>query len=135
MAIKHSSKIGLEIVIPIIIVFISIIFILSYSGPYWLSITLLPAMIFIVYIFTNTDYTIDGSQLLVRSGILFQRTIDINTITQISETNNFLSAPATSLDRLEIKYNKYNSVLVSPKNKTQFIHDLVAQNPNIKLIE
>ena len=57
----------------------------------------------------------------------------INTIYKISETYNPLSSPAGSIDRLEIKYNKSESVLISPKDKNAFINDLILVNPNIEV--
>jgi len=55
-------------------------------------------------------------------------------IRKIEETNNPLSAPALSIDRLEIHFNKFDSLLISPKNKKDFIADLQQINPEINYI-
>ncbi len=91
----------------------------------------LPVIAFMVHLFLTTNYTIEGDALTIRSGFLFNKTIAINTIEKIAETNNFLSSPATSLDRLEITYGKYDSVLISPKQKKEFIAAITTQNPNV----
>ncbi|QQL50678.1 PH domain-containing protein [Mucilaginibacter ginkgonis] len=78
-----------------------------------------------------TRYTIDGMNLNVRCGILINKNIDINTITRITENNGFLSAPALSSDRIEVFYNRYDSVVISPKNKKLFAEHLKQINPII----
>ena len=45
--------------------------------------------------------------------------IDIKSIRKIIETYNPLSSPAASIDRLEIFYNKFDSILISPKDKKE----------------
>ena len=52
---------------------------------------------------------------------------------KITETNNALSSPATSLDRLEITYGKFDSVIISPKQKQEFINDITTLNPNVEV--
>ncbi|MEG0697900.1 MAG: PH domain-containing protein, partial [Algoriella sp.] len=66
-----------------------------------------------------------------KSGFLVNKKIDINSITKISKTNNPISSPALSLDRIEIFYNKYDSVIISPKNEQEFIQDLQKINSSI----
>ncbi len=83
--------------------------------------------------FATTYYAINENNLIVKCGFLFNKTIDINTIKKISETNNPLSSPATSIDRLEITYGKYDSVIISQKQKQDFINDIITLNPNIEV--
>ena len=45
------------------------------------------------------------------------------------------SAPALSLDRIRITYNKYDEIVVSPKDKKVFLDDLTAINNGIEIIE
>ena len=52
---------------------------------------------------------------------------------KLTETNNLLSSPATSIDRIEILYNKFDIILVSPKDKSEFIKNLTAINSNIEV--
>ncbi|MCK0144587.1 PH domain-containing protein [Arenibacter sp. F26102] len=96
------------------------------------TIVLLLTFLFIVYIFLFTYYEVDDSLLRIKSGFLINRSIQISAITKIEATNNPISAPATSLDRLEIFYNTYESVIISPKEKRGFIAHLMQLNPNIQ---
>ena len=85
------------------------------------------------HLFLSTNYTIEGHQLTVRCGFLYHSTIDIQTITKISETNNLISSPAISLDRLEIRFGSHNSVIISPREKQDFLDHLLQINPKISI--
>ncbi len=89
---------------------------------------------FLGYIVLNTYYIIRDKTLKVRSGFLVDLSIDILSITGITETGDMRSAPASSLDRFEIFFNKTDSVLVSPKEKSVFLHQLTTINPDIKVV-
>jgi len=71
--------------------------------------------------FMTTYYTIDGNKLYVKSGFIVNINIDISTITKIEPTNTVLSSPALSFDRLEVFYNKYDSVVISPGDNARFM--------------
>ncbi len=119
-----------------LIILFAVIFLVGMIMPLlegdWLGVCiLLPTAAFIIHLLTNTYYTINDSLLIVKSGFLVNTTIDIASIRKIEETNSMISSPAASLDRLEIFYNKYDSVIISPKNKAEFIADILAINNNI----
>jgi hypothetical protein len=82
----------------------------------------------------NTCYTISNNILKVKSGFLLNRSIPIESIKKIVPTKTIFSAPALSFDRLEVFYNKYDSVVISPENKDDFIADLQKINPAIEYI-
>lgn len=130
----YKSKIGLELVIPLILAFGTVLTLTISQEPSWMGIViLLPVILFVVHMFITTEYTIDGDKLTIKCGFLYNKTIDINTIKKIKETNNPLSSPATSLDRLEINYGKFDSVIISPKQKSEFINDIKGLNPNVEV--
>lgn len=54
---------------------------------------------------------------------------------KLRAAKNPLSAPALSIDRIEILYGKYGIALVSPKNRVQFVKALLAENPGIEVDE
>ncbi len=131
---KFKSKIGLELVIPLIVVFGTVLMLTVSEKPSWLGLAiLLPVILFVAHIFLTTYYVINGHNLIIKCGFLFNKTIDINTIKKISETNNPLSSPATSLDRIEITYGKFDSVIISPKLKKEFINEITRLNPSIEV--
>ena len=130
----YKSKIGLELVIPLIIVFGAILFLAVTEEPNFVGFgILLLVMIFVIHMFMTTNYTIDGGNLKIKCGFFFNETIDIKTIKKISETNNALSSPATSLDRIEINYGKFDSVIISPKLKKEFIDEIIAINSSVEV--
>lgn len=130
----YKSKIGLELVIPLIIVFGAILFLAVTEEPNFVGFgILLLVMIFVIHMFMTTNYTIDGDSLKIKCGFFFNETIDIKTIKKISETNNALSSPATSLDRIEINYGKFDSVIISPKLKKEFIDEIIAINSSVEV--
>lgn len=130
----YSSKIGLELVIPLVIIFGAVLFLTLNEEPSWIGILiLLPTILFVVHMFLTTNYTIENNELTIKCGFLFNKTIEIKTIKKITETNNMLSSPATSLDRLEINYGKFDTVVISPKKKKEFIENITTLNPNVEV--
>jgi hypothetical protein len=88
---------------------------------------------FIAHMTLTTYYQVDGTNLIIKCGFFYSSNVNITTIRKIRETRNPLSAPATSLDRLEIMYNKYDVVMISPKEKQAFIQQLTNLNPAIEV--
>lgn len=130
----YKSKIGLELAIPISLAFvIPIIYGLTQKQTMIAVIILMVAYAFIVHIFLTTKYTVQNHTLIVSCSFLYKKVIDVNSIQKIIETNNPLSSAATSIDRLEIKFNKTQSILISPKLKKEFIENMVAINPTIEV--
>jgi hypothetical protein len=132
MAKRYNSKMGLEIIIPVVLVLV-LTGVLAASGGAWLVIPINAVVLAFVFIlFRGTYYIINGNQLIIKAGFLFNKTLEISEVTKITETYNPLSAPAASLDRLEIKSNKTYE-LISPKDKDGFIAEMVSLNPKIEV--
>lgn len=127
----YRSQISIPILIALGILIGGICVLELIDGAWGGLIINLLVVVFITYIYTNTYYTIASNQLLVRCGFIINITIDIAKIRSIAETNSILSAPALSLDRLEIFYNTYDSVVISPSNKAEFIQALKSINNGI----
>lgn len=74
----------------------------------------------------STQYRIDAEQLVVSSMFLTWK-IPLSAIQKISPSNNSVSSPALSLDRLRIDYQKQGKakfILISPKDKQAFTQAL-----------
>ena len=95
---------------------------------------LLLTTLFTLYIFLNTKYIIVGDILKIRTGFIYKKDIDIKRIKSISGTKSLISSPAASFDRIELKYDTYGSIIVSPKEKKSFAKELKNINPNIQII-
>jgi hypothetical protein len=86
---------------------------------------------FFVWMYATTAYTItDDDMLLVRSGFMRWQ-IPINSIQTVRRTRNPSSAPALSIDRLEVLYRD-GFLLISPVERERFVAELVRRNPTIR---
>ncbi|RFU68679.1 PH domain-containing protein [Bacillus sp. V59.32b] len=85
----------------------------------------------VAWLWFTTYYEINGESLIVRSGPI-KKVIHIKTIHSIRRTMNPISSPALSLDRIEIRYNMDDTVIISPKDKEQFTSALKEINHDIK---
>lgn len=128
----YKSKIdwwlGLVLVYPM---FRSIVSMIEGEWIGYLGIVL--CFLFIVFISKSTRYIITENQLIVKCMFIVNDKIDISKIRKIEKTTSFLSSPALSLDRIAIKFNKYDEVYISPKEKQAFVSDLLKINPEIEV--
>ena len=85
----------------------------------------------ILYMFYNITYTIDKQFLYIKIGFFRYKPICIEDIKKVSRSVNYYSSPAASFDRIEITYNKFDEVMISPNNPMEFIKDLQKINSNI----
>lgn len=76
-----------------------------------------------LWLLASTNYTLSDSKLFVKCGP-FKRDIPIAQISSIRATSNPLSSPALSTDRLQIDYGRGQSIMISPKDKEEFLRDL-----------
>ncbi|WP_322971581.1 PH domain-containing protein [Faecalibacter sp. LW9] len=131
---KYKSKIGLELIILAYLPFISLFYFVYKEFNLVGTIVIGVLFFFITYLLFSTIYTIDSNskKLVIQSGFIFHKKIDIEHIKAINKSRSWISSPALSVDRIEIFYNKYDSILISPKNKENFIQQLQQINPNIK---
>ena len=119
---------GLILVYPI---FLSITALLEGE---WIGLLGLVGVVgFILILSKTTQYIINENQLIVKSTWIVNERIDISKIKKIEKSNSILSSPALSLDRLLVRYNKYDEVLISPKEKKEFIDELLKINPAIEI--
>ncbi len=87
--------------------------------------------LFMLDILFNTRYIIKGDVLVVRCGAFFKSSVSIHSIKEITGSRSIVSSPALSLDRIAIRYNKYDEVMISPKDRDAFISHLLEVNSNI----
>ncbi len=100
----------------------------------WVPFTIILILHFLLlFMLANIKYVITESQLIIDQsmGKWGKEIIDISTIKSIEPTHTILSAPASSLDRLRISYNKYHDIIISPRRKEEFIRQLQSINPQI----
>ena len=96
----------------------------------FISLLTIPGAILLLLIFFNIKYSLSEDELFVKNGFSTQ-SIPLKDITHIIPTNSMLSAPALSLDRIEIKY-KGGSIVISPKDKEGFYRAIQERVPALE---
>ncbi|OLO37079.1 hypothetical protein BTR23_14190 [Alkalihalophilus pseudofirmus] len=95
----------------------------------------LPLAFFMGWLWFATGYTIEDGLIKIKFGP-FRKTVHIQDISKINKTRNPISAPALSIDRIEIIYGKFSDIVfISPRNECEFVQLLLQENPNIVLDE
>lgn len=130
---KFKSKISIGLVLFLAIIIGGMFIKLLYDGVWAVSLLIFCQILFIAHLFLTTFYTIENEKLHIKSSFLINISIDIQQIKMISKTNTIMSAPALSFDRLEILYNKFDTVVISPKEKVQFIEAIKKINPQVEV--
>jgi|APGre2960657444_1045066.scaffolds.fasta_scaffold05090_5 hypothetical protein len=128
----YKSKIdwwlGLPLVYPIFRSIQSI-----FEGEWYGYLVLSLTLLLIVFISNSTRYIITENLLIVKCMFIVNDRIEISKIRKIEKTNSILSSPALSLDRIAIKFNKFDEVYISPKEKQAFVDELLNVNPDIEI--
>lgn len=127
----YKSKPALILVLPLAII-LGIFAVISIYNRLWFGVFVIALLLgFITHTFLTTFYQVDGNKLRIKSGMLFNKTIPIGSIREISETGNPMSSSGASRHRLELKYNNSDSIIVSPSDKMGFIKELQGLNSAI----
>ena len=96
----------------------------------FISLFTMPGAILLLLIFFNVKYSLSDDELFVKNGFSTQ-SIPLKDIIYIIPTNSMLSAPALSLDRIEIRYEG-GSIVISPKDKEGFYHAIQERVPALE---
>jgi len=89
--------------------------------------------VFMLWTLYGTSYTLGADELRIQSGP-FRFRVPLGEITAVFPSRNPRSAPACSLDRLEIRYGGGRSrMLISPKDKSAFLNALLARCDQLML--
>lgn len=130
---KYPSKISYGLLSIILMVLIGST-IPMLSPPIWLGLLInCLGLLFIAHIYSTTYYLIDERFLVVKSGFVINMKIDIQMVNSIKETSSIISAPALSFDRLEVNWGEYTGIVISPREKHEFIEHLTSINPQIEV--
>ncbi|MFC4219645.1 PH domain-containing protein [Flagellimonas marina] len=127
----YPSKVGWGLLVLVLVSFgVGIYF--TFEAGKWIDFAIqIGILLVVVLLFNSISYKIDDKNLVVKTFFWFKKEIPVDSITGIVETNTLISAPAASLDRLEVLYGKYKSVIISPKDKMGFIEHLKLLSPSI----
>lgn len=128
-----KSKIGLELVIPLSIIWGTVLFLSIYEQIWPLSVLMLLLMGYFGYLFVSTVYWIEAGVLKVKCGF-YKKDLPISNIYKIIENRDPINSPAMSMDRLSLKYGQWETLNVSPKDKIGFVAAILEVNPGIDVI-
>ncbi|WP_062048865.1 PH domain-containing protein [Bacillus sp. JCM 19034] len=91
-----------------------------------------PLAMLMIWFWIATSYTIEDGILIIRYGP-FSKSIKVKHIQALQKSKSLHSAPAMSIDRIEIRYNQYDTVYISPQKEKEFVETLLKENPTIQL--
>jgi hypothetical protein len=100
----------------------------------WIGFLLFFGVLFFIwFISKTTSYIIKEDELQVKSMFVVNQKIEISKIRKIEKSNSILSSPALSFDRIVIRFNKFDDIYISPKQKLAFIDELLSINSSIEV--
>ena len=86
--------------------------------------------LFILSLF-RTVYVVNDSKLRVWVGVIPYGKKEIGLIKSVHRTSSLISSPALSIDRLAITFVNGDRLIISPKDREEFVASLLAVNPQI----
>ncbi|KAF0200688.1 MAG: hypothetical protein FD170_3303 [Bacteroidetes bacterium] len=105
-----------------------------FQEPWYAAFILLPLLVLILPIYFRTYYRlhpIDG--LTVICGLFYRKTFDLKQLKSIKYTSNPLSSPALSLRRLELKFENFETIMISPESREDFIAEIHKYKPEVEV--
>ncbi|MBE1615206.1 PH domain-containing protein [Flavobacterium sp. SaA2.13] len=130
----YKSKIDTWLLAVVFVPLLAILFQALVTFTWALFAFIAVIIVLMIYMFTKTMYVINNDSLQIKMGIIEYQQVKISDITSVKRTNNPVSAPALSLKRLEVRYgNRFDYLLISPKDRDAFIANLLEINPFIKV--
>lgn len=125
---KRDWWLGLIIWGSFLLTLVMIIYEQRYS-ELWIAVSVI---LLVSWVWFDTGYTVTEKELKIKSGPIRSK-VPLQSIIKIRKTRNPLSSPALSLDRLEIKYGKFKTALISPEDKQGFVRAIKERNPEVEI--
>jgi general stress protein CsbA len=134
MNLHYRSKISYGLFIPILLVllFVSVQMLRHDKGWMGLIVTL-PILGYFIYLIWAVRYTLSSDHLHISAGFIYNKKIALSEIRSLVETNNPLSSPALSLDRIDVRFGKSGTILISPKDKERFMTEVLNRAPHVEI--
>ena len=137
MITKYPSKVSYGLLLVVFVVFFSPLILNLTKNEINLNLILISLFLIIIFglithMFFKLEYIIEENKLKIKCGFFTYKPIEIKDIKEITKSNSIISSPAASFDRIEIKYGKWEELIISPKDKFTFAKHLTNLNPKIK---
>lgn len=94
--------------------------ILQPYGVFEASVLVVLGVVLPVWVLLSTKYDVVNENLWIHSGPFRWKILTLS-ISDITFSRSWTASPALSLDRIVIKYDGGKSVMVSPKERTDFL--------------
>lgn len=82
-----------------------------------------PLLLLLVWILFGTRYRLTNSNLQIQSGPL-KKNIQLDTIISIEPVCNYQTGLALSRDRFRVRFNKFDTVEISPEDRGRFLKEI-----------
>lgn len=127
-----KTKIGYELLLFIYGV-MAFPIISSFQKQEYVPVLILSLLLLLMtLILISFRYKLQENQLVISSWFFYKKKIAIDTIYKIEKTNNIISSPAGSVfGRIEIYFDKNESIVISPENLNEFLAIISSINPSI----
>ncbi|WP_249869631.1 PH domain-containing protein [Oceanobacillus saliphilus] len=102
------------------------------KGEFTAAFIMLLLGLFLLWFWFKTGYKIDGDKIRIFYGPIRQ-TVHIKEIEVIVKSKAPLTAPALSMDRIQIRCGRYDVFSISPEDQQKFLDMLTDINPEISL--
>ena len=99
------------------------IFLMNETSPWFLVFHIVLAVVIFFWV-RSIRYTLSEESLEIHMGLGMKRKIPLASIRKVALSNNPISSPAASLQRIAIHYDRWGYILISPKNRHEFIEEL-----------
>lgn len=135
----YKSKVDAWLVI-VVVAAVAVVLLPLFSGFSWgyllAASGVLVCLVPVFALLFSIRYIVEGDKLTVSCGILGSRAYDIMSVCSIRPARTWLSSPAASLDRIELRFSvrRVQPLIISPEDKTGFIARLKSINPAIEIL-
>jgi len=127
----YKAKPDYVLVIPLIIILGVFGFIMAYYKVWPGLLVMILIALFVAHTFLATFYRIEGRTLKIKSGFLFNKIINIDSIRKIKTTGESRHSSA-SARKLEIDFNKSDTIIIFPNDKIALLKELREIKPEIE---
>jgi hypothetical protein len=128
---RFRSAVGWSFKLPALLVGVTLIASQSRGLDIVSLVVIGSALALIGWLYVSTLYTVTDRGLRVQSGPV-NRWLDARVLERVRPTRTILSAPALSLDRLEVS-GGFGSIVVSPRDKVGFVRALKRVAPQLRV--